>query len=74
MHQPKPNSIPTHFQKVAGKLSILTPLKTCVSEKVGALTPLGVKSGKYNGTQNFGGVKNGHFPSHFFYTTDDSQR
>ena len=24
-------------------------------EKVGALTPLGVKSGKYNGTPNFGG-------------------
>ena len=41
-------------------------------EKVGALTPLGVKSGKYNGTPNFwggGGVKSGHFPSHFYYTT-----
>ena len=39
-------------------------------EKVGALTPLGVKSGKYNGTLNFGGgVKSGHFPSHFYYTT-----
>ena len=39
-------------------------------EKVGALTPLGVKSGKYNGTsKKRGGVKSGHFPSHFYYTT-----
>ena len=42
-------------------------------EKVGALTPLGVKSGKYNGTLNFGGgVKSCHFPSHFYYTTKES--
>ena len=56
---------------MAGKLPILTPLKTCVPEKVGALTPLGVKSGKYNGTLNFGGggVKSRHFPSHFYFTT-----
>ena len=55
---------------MAGKLPILTPLKTCVPEKVGALTPLGVKSGKYNGTPNFlGGVKSRHFSSHFYYST-----
>ena len=57
---------------MARKLPILTPLKTCVPEKVGALTPLGVKSGKYNGTpkNGGGGVKSGHFPSHFYSTTD----
>ena len=38
-------------------------------EEVGALTPLGVKSGKYNGTSKKRGVKSGHFPSHFYYTT-----
>ena len=54
---------------MAGKLPILTPLKTCVPENVGALTPLGVKSGKYNGTPKNGGVKSGHFPSYFNYTT-----
>ena len=60
---------------MAGKLPILTPLKTCVPEKVGALTPLGVKSGKYNGTskKRGGGVKSGHFPSHFYYTTSNRQ-
>ena len=45
------------------------PLKTCVPEKVGALTSLGVTSGQYNCTPKKGGVKSGHFPSHFYYTT-----
>ena len=63
------NLIPFRFHKVAGKLPILTPLKTCVPEKVGVLYS-GVKSGKYNGTpKKRGGVKSGHFPSHFYYTT-----
>ena len=41
----KQNLFPFRFHKVAGKLPILTPLKTCMPGKVGALT-LGVKNGK----------------------------
>ena len=44
------------------KLPILTPLETCVPEKVRVLTPFGVKSGHCNGTLKEG-VKSGHFPS-----------
>ena len=43
--------------KVAEKLPIFTPLKTCKPEKIEALTPLGVKSGKYNGTTKRRGLK-----------------
>ena len=42
---------------MAGKWLILTPRKTWVPEKVGALTPLRVKSGQCNGTPKKRGLK-----------------
>ena len=39
-------------------------------EKVGALTPLGFKIGQCNGTPKKMGANKGHFPSHFYYTTN----
>ena len=41
------------------------PLKTCVPEKVGALTSLGVTSGQYNCTPKKGGLKVVIFPATF---------